>query len=205
MASLEEEKILLRKKIEGRRNQLSALERKTKSELACSHILNEDYFAECKYYSELRVCLYMPFRSEIDITPVMEWCWQRGCKAYIPKVIRREGKLQLHEVASYDEVSVGEWGILEPKENTPVWNGEAAIDILFVPGLAFDLQGGRVGYGGGYYDRFIESYNKRPLAKPIQLAAAFDLQLVESIPLEAHDIRVTHIVTESGAKIIKNS
>ena len=73
-----------------------------------------------------------------------------------------------------------------------------AIDVIIVPGLAFDRQGGRLGYGSGFYDRFIEHYEKRGLPHPLKLGVCFETQLLDDVPMEQHDLRVDRIITEAG-------
>ena len=101
----------------------------------------------------------------------------------------------LHEVRDLDaELRPGTWGIPEP---VPARNRLAApdgIDFVLVPGLVFDPDGGRIGYGAGYYDRLLGSW---PEPLPPLVAAAFDLQIVPAVPVLAADRRVDLVVTES--------
>jgi 5-formyltetrahydrofolate cyclo-ligase len=85
----------------------------------------------------------------------------------------------------------GKWGIPEPREDLPEVPPEA-VDLVFVPGSAFDEEGRRCGYGGGFYDTFLP----RTRAGTPWVALAFEAQLVKGINLEAHDLPVTAIVTE---------
>lgn len=198
MTSIEEEKYILRKRIERLRGNLEEQVSREKSDLACKHLIDHPLFADQKDYSKLTICTYMPFRSELDITPLMEWCWQKGIKVLIPKANRLNKSLQLHLIKSYADVETGSWGIREPRDTALAWDQLTPIDIIFIPGLAFDLQGGRVGYGGGYYDRFVRSCARTSQVKPIHAAVAFDLQLVDQVPMEAHDLKIDKVFTESG-------
>jgi len=198
MTNIEEEKYLLRKKMERLRGAMEEQESREKSEQACKHLLDHPLFANQKDYSKLTLCTYMPFRSEIDITPVMEWCWVQGIKVLIPRANRLQRSLTLYWIESYADVETGAWGIREPKDNALVWDQKCSIDMILIPGLAFDLQGGRVGYGGGYYDRFVKACHRSTQVKPIHMAAAFDLQIVDQVPMESHDLKIDSIITESG-------
>lgn len=196
----EEEKRIIRQKISRLRDEINLQERITKSQLACKHTLAQPFFAN--HYSSAfpTISMYMPFRSELDISPIMEWCWEQGWKVLIPKVVKDQSNFILYRVTSYDEMELGMWGIREPNHKAEEWDRQS-IDLMFIPGIAFDRQGGRLGFGGGYYDRFMTSYNELNLAKPILTAVAFDLQIVNKVPMEKHDFTVENIVTESGAQL----
>ena len=101
--------------------------------------------------------------------------------------------LELHSIDDPDrDVVFGHLDIPEPLSTRPQVP-RAAIDFVLVPGVAFDLEGRRLGYGGGYYDRLL------PLLAPhaTRVAGAFDVQIVERVPAAPHDVRVDTIVTES--------
>ena len=94
----------------------------------------------------------------------------------------------------YDDVVPGVWGILEPD---PARCREATIDeadFVLMPGVAFDRSGGRLGYGGGFYDRLLAGADTG-LSK---VAAAFSIQVVDAVPTDSHDVRITTLVTETG-------
>lgn len=201
MTSIEEEKYHLRKKMEKLRGEISAQESEEKSAQACRHALNHPLFQQARQ-SPMTVCTYMPFRSELDITPVMEWCWQQGIRVLVPRANRMTQTLHLHRIESYDDLETGAWGIREPMETVQAWDPKTPIDLLIIPGLAFDLHGGRLGYGGGYYDRFVRNCQRAEWPQPLQMAIAFDLQLVEKVPMEAHDLSIDLLITERG--IIKS-
>ena len=87
--------------------------------------------------------------------------------------------------------------IREPRNDVPIEHDLAAISMIVVPGLAFDMDFGRLGYGGGFYDRFMQLFAARGLKRPFAVAAAFDKQLIPTVPSSWHDFRVDGIVTES--------
>jgi 5-formyltetrahydrofolate cyclo-ligase len=96
--------------------------------------------------------------------------------------------LEISEICSLQDVAPGKFKILEPKrkENAPI----SDVDLVIVPGVAFDGRGQRVGYGGGYYDRFLVK------TRAPRVALAYENQIVASVPAEDHDQRVDKIVTE---------
>src|SRR5262249_50098992 len=108
---------------------------------------------------------------------------------------RAARRLALHQVRDLErDLRAGTWGIREPDPTRCQTVAPVAIDFVLVPGLAFDPDGGRVGYGAGYYDRLLGEW---PEPLPPLVAAAFDLQVVPVVPMAATDHRVDLVVTES--------
>ena len=136
------------------------------------------------------MCVTLPFGSEWDVRPLVLRAIARGVTVAIPRVDANARMLVLHAVRDIDaDIVAGFRAIPEPKPSTPVIVPEV-IDCVIVPGVAFDRQGGRLGYGGGYYDRLL------PLcATAARVAGAFALQLVDRVPLGPHDVRVEAIAT----------
>ncbi len=142
------------------------------------------------------VMTYLDIGSEVRTRRYLPELWQLGKKLVVPYCMARE--LRLFHLKNMDELSPGTWQILEPK---PEWREHAErhvdtaeLDLIVVPGLAFDRYGGRLGLGKGYYDRFL--LHIRPDA--VKIAPAFECQLVDKIPLLPHDVRVDMVVTENA-------
>jgi 5-formyltetrahydrofolate cyclo-ligase len=168
---------------------------------------------------------YMPHRSEADIAPLIERCWRAGAPVALPKAEPRERRLRFYYARGAADLAVGAYGIREPLPTLPEATAAelAALDVLLVPGLAFDESLRRLGYGGGYYDRLLAALalqtdapfggaadeRRDTLAahasrsksaptprRPLLIAAAFELQLVDAVPTEPHDIPLDAVVTE---------
>ncbi len=107
--------------------------------------------------------------------------------------------MRLLQMRRAEDEEPGSWGIPEPKAELPEWPEKrlAEIDVAFVPGLAFDRKGGRIGYGGGFYDRLLERF-EASRAKPMLWALAYDEQIVEEVPMEPHDLRAELLIVPSG-------
>jgi 5-formyltetrahydrofolate cyclo-ligase len=137
------------------------------------------------------IMLFASFRSELDTAPIGDWILRAGKTLCLPRVLgpRRMAAFRVTDLAS--DLVPGKWGIPEPREGLPEVAPES-IDFVFVPGSAFDEEGGRCGWGGGFYDTFL------PRTRPATpwVALAFEAQLVPKIACEAHDLPVTAIVTE---------
>ena len=137
------------------------------------------------------VLLFASFRSEVDTAPLLAWSLEHGKTACLPRVLGPQ-KLTAYRIESpADDLVPGAWGIPEPRKGLDAVAPEA-LDAVIVPGSAFDASGHRCGYGGGFYD----SYLPRTRPGTPWVALAFEAQLVDELPCEAHDLAVTVIVTE---------
>lgn len=130
------------------------------------------------------VALTLALDLEIETMPLVRTAWEEGKSVFVPKVTKQG--LTFHEIHSFDDLEPGVMGILEPLTAATT----RAIDICIVPGRVFDRSGYRIGWGGGYYDRYLATY------KGTTISLAYDVQLLEEIPKEPHDIPVEFIVTE---------
>ncbi|WP_281288504.1 5-formyltetrahydrofolate cyclo-ligase [Saccharibacillus brassicae] len=142
---------------------------------------------------------YLPYRGELDIRPLLETCRGCGDTVLAPRIERGTRRMRLLELKSAADEASGSWGIPEPKEHLPEWPEDrlGSIDVMFVPGLAFDFKGGRVGYGGGFYDRLMERFEACG-ASPGIWALSFAEQTVEEVPMEPHDFRIELLIVPSG-------
>jgi 5-formyltetrahydrofolate cyclo-ligase len=135
----------------------------------------------------------LPFRNEWDTRPLFAAARAAGKRVALPRVDERTRMLELFEVTDLArDIVAGFRGIDEPRPHC-ARVATSAIDWVLIPGVAFDPACGRLGYGGGYYDRLL------PLvaADAPRIAGAFDLQIVERVPAAPHDIAVDVVVTES--------
>src|SRR5437867_532108 len=134
----------------------------------------------------------LPFGSEWDTRPLLRAAVEQGKTVVVPRVNSASRILELYAITHPDrDVAPGFGGIPEPRAHCrPVMVG--AIDWVLVPGVAFDTSGGRVGYGGGYYDRLLPMLR----VDARRVAGAFELQIVDNVPAASHDLAVDTIVTE---------
>jgi 5-formyltetrahydrofolate cyclo-ligase len=141
-----------------------------------------------EYQSAQTVHLFAPFGTEVDTRPILESLWRRDTRTVLPRVAP-DGQLEHCVVQSFTELLAGFRDIPEPAPSCGEWLPEQ-VDLILVPGVAFDRRGGRLGYGGGYYDRFLDA------CPAPRVALAFHLQLVDEVPREPHDRLVHRIVTD---------
>ncbi|MEN8265303.1 MAG: 5-formyltetrahydrofolate cyclo-ligase [Nitrospirota bacterium] len=142
--------------------------------------------------------MYVSFRSEVDTRRYLDDVLKTGKVLVLPLVDTRHKGLKLYKINATSELSPGYMGIPEPaaRESRRVTIKE--IDLVVIPGTGFDINGNRLGYGGGYYDRLL-SYESKQLAKVEHIptvALAFEEQIGEEIPAEPHDIQVDMIITD---------
>lgn len=149
------------------------------------------------FQSSRVVMCYMNFRNEVMTSDIMENCFKQGKRVAIPcSVVMPSGDcgLMVYEIKDLTcDVCTGKYGILEPDVKKTQQISPGDIDIVLVPGVAFDMNRHRIGYGAGYYDRFLRS------VKPncFKAGLAFDLQIVDEIPSEEHDMQMDAIITEN--------
>lgn len=140
---------------------------------------------------------YVHFRSEVQTLECINKLLSRKIKVSVPVTLVAEKELLAVEITDpAKQLKPGYAGILEPnKERTTQAVLDAStIELALVPGSVFDRNGGRLGYGGGYYDRFFAE--KAPQA--LRVGLAYEIQLVAEVPLEEHDKRMDYLVTEKA-------
>ena len=132
------------------------------------------------------VCIYMSAFGEVDTKEIISFCLECGKKVSVPKSLP-DGNLIIGRYS--DETKKGMFGIDEPLEFVPVGYGEP--DVIIVPGIAFDKCGTRLGFGKGYYDRFLKA------TRGFKIALAYDFQLTDELPKDEHDVKMDAVVTEN--------
>ena len=154
--------------------------------------IRETLFSLPEFLSAKIVLFYASFRSEVATLSLILKSLAMGRKVVLPKVDRANHALTLYEIKGMNELTPGYMGIPEPDLADERCAVIEDIDLAIIPGAVFDLLGNRLGYGAGYYDNLLSRGSRRI---PI-IALAYDEQLLDSIPAEKHDVRVTIIVTD---------
>lgn len=175
----------LRKEILEKRNTLDAFDVLDKSTIITEKLIDLDIFEE-----DMNVLVYMDFRNEVMTEFIRAYLDTIHANIIIPKAHFKEKKMTLHHIENIETLVLSKYGILEPSNEKEVQ--PEAIDVVLIPGVAFDKDGYRLGYGGGFYDRLLPQLKDQP-----KIAIAFDLQLVDKVPREAHDTKVDTIITET--------
>lgn len=180
-----ERKALVRKELLEKRKNLSPSLRLSLSRRVCEFLFSQDAFRRAS-----SVALYFPANGEVDTREIFEKCAELGKKAFFPRT--RGSGLVFLRTRSLDELRPGAFGIAEPPEDAEPADARGP-DLVLVPGIAFDASGNRVGYGKGFYDRFLKDVPRRG-----RFALAYRFQVLGSVPSLETDIKVGSIVTETG-------
>jgi len=179
----------LRKEMIQKRRALTDGAWHKKSQNILSHIQESMIIEDAE-----NIMIFMDFRKEVETRPIIEWLWAQNKNVIIPRVKKGSPILELCLIESFEEMNLSALGILEPKATHSEFVTPESIEFVFMPGVAFTRDGCRLGYGGGYYDQLIPlMQNHIP-----RIALAFDLQIVENLPTEDHDIKIDGIITENG-------
>ena len=187
MDGLRERKRELRRQVREASRGLSALWRREADGAIRGHLLGMEELERAE-----TVFAFFPMAAEPDLLPLLEELLRRGKRLAFPRCLEGE-RLEFRQAASLEQLRPGTWGIPEPGEELPLLPDEAA-DFAIVPCLSADRQGGRLGHGGGYYDRFLQ-------AAPLPLGAAmvcYSPLLLPEVPREGHDVILPVLVTEEG-------
>lgn len=185
--ALHDAKRELRARVVAARDALPPAAHRTASDAIAARIAALPSFRDARC-----VLLTVAFRSEWD-TRALFAAAAAGKTVALPRVNAQERMLELHAVGDLARDTMpGYRGIAEPRAELPRVAADA-VDWVLVPGVAFDLRGRRMGYGGGYYDRLLATLP----AATVRVAGAFDLQVVPEVPSARHDLVVDALATES--------
>jgi len=178
------DKKALRREIGAKKRALSAEEIESRSAILAEKLYNTEQYRDCK-----SLYAYLSFNQEVRTNPIIQHAWADGKRVAVPKVVGDE--MVFIWIDSFESLAPqGAFHIMEPIGDGPVADDERA--LILMPGLAFDPQGHRVGYGGGYYDRFLEKEPDHPL-----VALCYDFQLYDRLEVEAHDVPVDVVITDA--------
>jgi len=146
-----------------------------------------------KYQQSEKIMLYIATKSEVQTHRMIKSAQKDNKKIYIPLIIQEQHDLMPSLVTDFEkEIALGNLGIYQPKEEFLRLFPPSIIDLVIVPGVAFTQQGHRLGRGGGYYDRFLKKLSRGAYS----VGLAFEMQIIEEIPLEETDMPVDCIITE---------
>ena len=131
--------------------------------------------------------------NEVDTRALIGACLAQGKRVAVPVVIPGTKTLAHALIDGLDQLVVGPWGLAQPDPTTATWlPAEARIDLVVVPGLAFDRRGQRIGWGGGYYDRFLAQ------VQAVKIGLCYDELVLDCIPGEPHDVPVDLVVAATA-------
>lgn len=179
------DKRLIRESILNIRDNLKIEDKKLMDTKIKDLLINKQYYKEAT-----GIFIYVGFGSEIETTAIIEKILRDKKRVFIPRTNIKEKTMDAVEILSLDNLEKNIYGIYEPRIGLKAISKEE-IDLVILPGVAFDKQGGRIGYGGGYYDKYLSKIHSNVL----KVALAYDFQIIDKIPLESHDILADRIIT----------
>lgn len=173
----------IRKKYKTARNQMNEQQVSVLSEKICKYVMESDIF-QCAEY----ILAYYPLGNEADVRRIVETAWEMGKHVAFPKVFG--DSMAYFETRDFSELHPGTFGVMEPEETKEVSWEQA---LILTPGVAFDRNGNRMGFGKGYYDKYLSGY-----PECVTIGVAYDMQMAEEIPVEETDVPLDFMVTELG-------
>ncbi len=179
--------------------------RKTMIKLRASQSQNEITKKSAQIYRQLlawppfqnakSIMIYIDYNSEVQTKTIIDRCFKNQQSVIVPVVTSKKGEMKLVEIMPDTIFAKSSLGILEPVNSQQMLRNLSDINLILAPGVAFDLKGNRLGYGGGYYDRLL---GKTPeLRQQIKVyALAFECQISDAIPTEPTDCKIDGLITE---------
>ncbi|MBU3128087.1 5-formyltetrahydrofolate cyclo-ligase [Clostridium tagluense] len=166
---------------------------KTETVSAFSHIIMDTIIKLPEFSNCKNIMLYLSFNNEVDTYALAKWCLDNGKKVIVPYCIKETREIIPFEINNLTkDLTKSSFGIMEPKHDILKKANTCDIDLIIVPGVVFDKHCNRIGFGAGYYDRFLP---KRVKNTPT-IGIAFDYQVISKIPTGTYDVPLDFIITE---------
>lgn len=185
----------IRARYKAYREGLSDTERAARDTRICGLFLSSITYRYAKV-----ILMYAPLDGEIDVMPIARQALAEGKTVAFPRCSKAECTMEYHIVQSPAVLKSGAYGILEPSEDAPVWHpGDTGADehpVCLVPGLVFDRAGYRVGYGKGYYDRYLSAF------PGVRVGMIYADCVLPEIPRGRYDLSVDVLVTDKGVRAV---
>ncbi|QQE78599.1 5-formyltetrahydrofolate cyclo-ligase [Alicyclobacillus sp. SO9] len=194
-ASLAQQKRVLRKQFLAARSELSKQYQGQLGLQICHHVETWLFEHNTKTTPIRTVALYAAMGDEVDLQPLAQSLRARGIVTAYPKCYSQRN-MSFYNVNSLEELTPSSFGVPEPPGHESRYVDEQSIDVMLIPGLAYTLDGLRLGYGGGFYDKFL-SHSGRAYTR---IGIAYDRQLTARLPCGPLDERVSYLATEKGVR-----
>ena len=182
--TVQEQKSLLREELREKRAELASAEKARRS----LKILNR-LFRHPRFQGAKSIFTYLALPSEVETWPLVEEGLRHGKRIYVPHVDSNEKRIWAIEVSGLTDLKPGTFGILEPEFDTKRVAQPEDLELAIIPGLGFDPEGGRLGRGEGYFDRFLKEAKEA-----YKIGLAFECQIVEKIPCGTNDVIMNEIL-----------
>ncbi|MFD3447727.1 5-formyltetrahydrofolate cyclo-ligase [Microbacteriaceae bacterium 4G12] len=182
---MKEKKKMLRTEVLQRMEELSQEEYEQASRLIASHLYEMEEWKQTKVLG-----ITISVNREVSTYSIIEQAWNEGKRVVVPKCNSKTRTMTFYEITSFHQLETVYMNLQEPVTALTKEVSASDIDLLLMPGVAFTKRGDRLGYGGGYYDRFLTQYDGKTVA------LAFSVQIVPEIPVQEFDQPVQKIITE---------
>lgn len=179
------DKTSLRNKVREALSNMSAATYREQSFAIARKVLQEPYIIEAN-----TIGITISNKPEVDTIHLIEALWKLGKTVAVPKCNAKTREMSFYAIETFAQLETVYMHLREPIPEISEFVDANEMDIILVPGVVFDTQGYRIGYGGGYYDRYVLHYKKGKL-----MSVLFDEQLYEQVPVETHDYPVDLIIT----------
>lgn len=154
--------------------------------------ISNNLFSFTPFQEAETVLVYVSSKGEADTKSIISYCFENNKKVAVPYCKDKDGNMEFYLIDSFDCLHYGCFGINEPDINKCVKLTDFSNSLIIVPGLSFDLNGNRLGYGKGYYDRFLKNYAF------ISVGLCYNSLIADEVPDEKYDMRVDYLITENG-------
>ncbi|MBQ7969143.1 MAG: 5-formyltetrahydrofolate cyclo-ligase [Clostridia bacterium] len=182
--NIKEVKNNIRNEYKEKRKNIPLEQKKLMDENICKRFLSLS-----SYRFADTVLLFAPLQNEINTYPIAQDALSKSKKLAFPRCIEGN-EMVYHFVTSLEQLKSGKYGIMEPTEDLPVYKNETGHTICVLPAIVYDKKGYRLGYGKGYYDRFLSSFNG------VKVGLVYNDFIISEIPIGRYDLPSDIVITE---------
>lgn len=182
-----EKKQIIRKQVIEKLSHLPKEQYIEESKQIGQHLFNSRYWKEAKV-----IAVTIPRDQEVDTYEIIKRAWEQNKTIAVPRADFQTKTMIFYELTHFSQLEQSVFRMKEPKEDICPIVSIREMELVIVPGVAFDERGYRLGYGGGFYDRFL------PCVEAPTIALAFSCQVVKEVPIDIHDWKIDHIISPTG-------
>ena len=195
MNTIKKDKDEIRRDYIEKRNTMDPALKAARDKKICSFATSLAGYRYAKY-----VLLYAPLDGEIDVMPIAADALAKGKTVAFPRCNKEKHTMNFHIVTSLDELVEDSYGIREPSESLPIYQpDEEGVAVCFVPGLVYDKNGYRIGYGKGFYDRYLSNFSGNIIG------VVYSDFILPSVPKGKYDVSLNILLSEKGVTVTGES
>mgnify|MGYP001592007099 CR=1 FL=1 len=188
-------KVNIRKSILNQRQLYDSETRMKWNDSIFTKLINSEFYKKATV-----IFIFVNFGNEVNTHQIINRAISDNKIICVPRIPSKATGIEIFKINNLSELKSGYYGILEPLENCPKVAIEN-VDLIIMPGVAFDRHGGRIGYGAGFYDKFLNKTNK----KIDRIALAYQFQVLDEVPMNELDATIDGIITEEEIIMIDNT